>query len=146
MATRRTGPYSSGFHVDRREFVRTVGGAGLLGAFASVSPSAQAGGQGATSRPAPDEFPKPPGLRPGAQLDSRFPVSFATSVSEGLRLVTEYFVALNQRNIEGIARTLHFPFAIYEDIEPIVIQSAADFIANPPPTLNATGKGKTQIL
>ena len=146
MATRRTGPYRSGIRVDRREFVQTVGGAGLLGAFGSVSPSAQAGGQGTSSRPAPDEFPKPPGLRPGAQLDSRFPVSFATSVTEGLRLVTEYFVALNQRNIEGIARTLHFPFAIYEDIEPIVIQSAADFIANPPPTLNATGKGKTQIL
>jgi hypothetical protein len=73
-------------------------------------------------------------------------VSFATPVSESLRLVTEYFAALNQRDVAALARTLHFPVAIYEDIEPIVVQSAADFVANPPPTLNATGRGKTRIL
>ena len=80
-----------------------------------------------------------------ARLDSRFPVSFAKPVSEGLRLVTEYFTALNQRDVEGIARTLHFPFAIYEDIEPVVVQTAAEFVAAPPPSFNATGKGKSRI-
>jgi hypothetical protein len=60
--------------------------------------------------------------------------------------VTEYFTALSQRDLAGVARTLHFPFAIYEDIEPIVVQSAADLTANPPPTLNATGRGKSRIM
>ena len=62
-------------------------------------------------------------LGTGAQLDSRFPVSFHDSVGEGLRLVTEYYTALNQRDVQGIAKTLHFPFAIYEGIEPVVVQS-----------------------
>src|SRR3546814_19487119 len=65
------------------------------------------------------DFPKPKGLLPGGQSDSRFPVSFAAPVTEGLRLVIEYFTALNQRDVAGIAKTLHFPFAIYENIEPL---------------------------
>src|SRR6185295_11934285 len=117
--------------IDRRQFVRTVGGAGV---FASLAQS----GAAQTAR-AGDDFEKPAGLRPGAQLDSRFPVSFARPVSEGLRLVMEYFTALSQRDVQGIARTLHFPFAIYENIEPIVVPSAADFVATPPPGLNGTG-------
>jgi hypothetical protein len=62
-----------------------------------------------------------------------------------LRLVTEYFTALSQRNLQALAQTLHFPFAIYEDIEPIVVQSAADLMASPPPTLNGTGRGSSRI-
>ena len=136
--------------LDRREFVQAVSGAGILGAMAGIAAPATAAAQAPTVRAAqpagPDEFPKPPTLRPGGQLDSRFPVSFSTAVTESLRLVTSYFTALNQRDVEGIARTLHFPFAIYEDIEPVVVQSAADFVASPPPTLNGTGKGKSRIL
>jgi hypothetical protein len=130
--------------------VQAVGTAGILGAIAGVGGPAALAAQGTPSRvreaSTAEEFPRPAGLRPGAQLDSRFPVSFATSVAEGLRLVTEYFLALNQRDVEALVRTLHFPFAIYEDVEPIVVQSAADFIANPPPTLNATARGKGRIL
>ena len=127
----------------RRAFLQTVGMAGAAGISA-----ARVAAQARAAQPAigPAEFAKPDGLRPGGQLDSRFAVSFAAPVSQGLRLVTEYFTALNQRDVEGIARTLHFPFAIYEDIEPIVVQTAADFVANPPPSVNATGKGKSRIL
>jgi hypothetical protein len=92
------------------------------------------------------DFEQPAGLRPGGQLDSRFPVSFAKPVSEGLRLVMEYFTALSQRDAAAMVRTLHFPFAIYEDIEPIVVQTPTDFLAAPPPTLNGTGRGKSRIL
>jgi hypothetical protein len=148
--TRANAKYEPGNRVGRREFVQAVGAAGILGAVAGGGArealAAQQPPSGTAPAQAPDEFPKPAGLRPGGQLDSRFPVSFATPVTEGLRLVTEYFTALNQRDVERLARTLHFPFAIYEDIEPIVVQSAADFVANPPPTLNATGKGKSRIL
>ena len=62
--------------IDRRQFVQTVGGAGVFAALAQpgAAQPARAG----------DDFEKPAGLRPGAQLDSRFPVSFAKPVSEGL--------------------------------------------------------------
>jgi hypothetical protein len=121
--------------IDRRRFVHTVGAAGMFGAFAGL------GGQ----QPAADDFQKPAALRPGAQLDSRFPVSFATPVSEGMRLMVEYFTALSQRDVQGMARLLHFPFAIYEDIEPIVVPTAAQFVASPPPSLSSGG-GKGKIM
>jgi hypothetical protein len=133
--------------VDRRDFLQTVGMAGAIGAVSGLGaprPPEQARPAQASGGPA--EFPKPDGVRAGGQLDSRFPVSFAIPVSQGLRLVTEYFTALNQRDVEGIARTLHFPFAIYEDIEPVVVQTAADFVSNPPASLNGTAKGKSRIL
>jgi hypothetical protein len=133
--------------VDRRRFMHTIGAAGAAGAFAAIrreSISAQTPGRtGAASGP---EFVKPAGLRTGAQLDSRFPVSFAEPVTESLRVVMAYFTALSQRDAEGVARTLHFPFAIYETIEPIVVPTPADFVASPPPSLNGTGKGKSRIL
>jgi hypothetical protein len=65
-------------------------------------------GAQAAAAPAGAEFAKPKGLLPGGQSDSRFPVSFATPVTEGMRLVIEYFTALNQRDVAAIAKTLHF--------------------------------------
>ena len=91
------------------------------------------------------DFPQPEKLLPGGQLDSRFPVSFAEPVSEGLRLVVAYFTGLSQRNLSAIADTLHFPFAIVEDIEPIVVESRNGLLNKPPPTLNGTGKGYSRI-
>jgi len=129
----------------RREFLQTVAAVGVLG----PPLAAQGRGQGRGGAPASagtPEFARPANLKPGGQLDSRFPVSFAEPVTQGLRLVMEYFTALNQRDVAGIARTLHFPFALYEEIDPVVVQTAADFVAAPPPTLNATGKGKSRLL
>lgn len=132
----------------RRWFVKSAGALGALGMLGGLSTSAptfaaplpQGQAQGTTP-----EFPKPDGLRTGAQLDSRFPVSFATSVSEGLRLVVEYFTALNRRDLQAVARTLHFPFAIYEDIEPLVIDNEADLLASPPPTLDFAHRGESRV-
>jgi len=134
--------------VGRRQFVQTVGTAGMLGVIGGGRTGADAAAPQppAPQTPGPDEFPRPAGLRQGAQLDSRFPVSFATSVSEGFRLVTQYFTAFSQRDLDGVARTLHFPFAINEDIEPVVVRTAAELTATPPPTLNASGSGKGRIL
>src|SRR5262249_11387454 len=50
------------------------------------------------------------------------------------------------RNLEALARTLHFPFAITEDIEPVVVNTAADLVSTPPPTFNGTGRGKSRIM
>jgi hypothetical protein len=135
--------------MDRRGFVQTLGAVGAVGAIAGgrgIGAAAQTAQTAAAQQGAPaTDFPQPAGLRQGAQLDSRFPVSFAEPVAQGLRLVTEYFTALSQRNLQALAQTLHFPFAIYEDIEPIVVQSAADLMASPPPTLNGTGRGSSRI-
>jgi hypothetical protein len=65
------------------------------------------------------EFTKPKGLRPGSQLDARFPLSYQTSVPEAMRVIIEYFTALSQRSLTGMAKALHFPFALYEDVDPI---------------------------
>ena len=116
---------------------------GALGAFGGLGGRPLTGLAEATQQEL--DFAQPAGLGPGAQLDSRFPVSFAVPVSEGLRLVMEYFTALNQRDLDGIAGTLHFPFAIYEDIEPIVVENAAGLRSTPPPTMNGTGRGATRI-
>jgi hypothetical protein len=131
--------------VGRREFVKTIGAAGTLGVITGVDAAAAGAAQAAQAAGGAPEFQRPSNLRAGAQLDSRFPVSFATPVSEGFRLVTEYFTALSQRNLDALARTLHFPFAIYEDIEPVVVPTAADLLKNPPPSLNFAGKGKTKV-
>ena len=125
----------------RGEFFKKTGAAGVVGATLGaglILPLSAARAQDS-------ELPTPRGLLAGGQSDSRFPVSFQDPVKEGFRLVTDYFAALNQRDLAGIARTLHFPFAIYEEIEPLVYQTEAEFLRNPPPSLNSTGRGQTRI-
>lgn len=123
----------------RRQLFSSMGALGVVGSLGMASFSPRLFAQNAY------DFAQPANLRPGAQVDSRFPVAFAEPVTEGLRLVIAFFTALNQRDVQAMADTLHFPFAIYEDIEPLVYQSRADFISNPPPTLNASGRGFTRI-
>ena len=136
--------------MDRRGFVRAVGAAGVAGAFGplGVGPALAVEQRGRTPPQAdgPTDFATPANLRPGGQLDSRFPVSFAEPLAQSFKLVTEYFTALSQRNLDALSRTLHFPFAVNEDIEPVVVGSAADLLASPPPSLNATGRGKSRIM
>jgi hypothetical protein len=130
----------------RREFFKAGGAIGLASTLSAGLILPSLGGQAAAAAANPQgDFAMPKGLLPGAQSDSRFPVSFAIPVSQGLRLVIDYFTALNQRDVAGLAKTLHFPFAIYENIEPLVYESEADFVRSPPPSLNGTGKGKTRI-
>lgn len=126
--------------LSRREFFYTASTLGAVGAFGVGSMSRQALAQSTEY-----DFTRPANLPPGAQLDSRFPAAFAEPVTQGLRLVMEFFTAMSQRDVAAVANTLHFPFAIYEDIEPLVYNSAADFVANPPPTLNTTGSGFTRV-
>lgn len=92
------------------------------------------------------EFATPKGLRPGSQLDARFPISYQSSVPEAMRVIIEYFKALSQRDMAGVAKSLHFPFALYEDIDPVVVESESALLNNPPATINVTGKGETQVM
>src|SRR5579864_702724 len=143
---------------DRRRFLK--GAAGVIGAVgiasAALSPAAAAQQTGAMSvdslkqdmmngieddvkadlalrAQAVEELPKPAGLRPNAMLDARFPVSYETSVSEGTRLLTQYFAAASRRDMAAVAKTLHFPYATYEGVEPIIYATEQDFLKAPPP-------------
>jgi hypothetical protein len=132
--------------LERREFIHKTGAIGALAlGGGALLPILGAQSARAAQAPGSGDFAAPKGLLPGGQSDSRFPVSFAAPVSQGMKLVIDYFTALNQRDVVGLAKTLHFPFAIYENIEPLVYATEADFVRNPPPSLNASGKGRTKI-
>src|SRR5262245_57620625 len=91
-------PAVSASEISRRDFFKAgsaIGVAGTLGAGLLV-PALGGRAVAAAANPQGD-FTMPKGLLPGAQSDSRFPVSFAVPVSQGLRLVIDYFAALNQR-------------------------------------------------
>lgn len=88
---------------------------------------------------------RPEGLRPLAQPDARFPVAYEESAPRATALLTRYFAALARRDLQGMAEMLHFPFATYEGTEPVVIQSAEELLANPPPSMNVTGQGVNYI-
>src|SRR3546814_1450534 len=106
--------------VGRREFFRNGGAAGLVGAALGAGLIVPMGSAMAQTGL---DFPKPKGLLRGGQSDSRLTASFAAPVTEGLRLVIEYFNALNHSDVAGIAKTLNFQFAIYEHIEPLVYKN-----------------------
>ncbi len=89
----------------------------------------------------PQDFPTPAGLRPLAQLDARFPVNYAESVPNAMRLLTEFFGALAARDLEGLAGTLHFPFASVEGTEPVVIESREQLLDSPPAALDVRPNG-----
>ncbi|MCB9490842.1 MAG: hypothetical protein H6674_02095 [Dehalococcoidia bacterium] len=88
---------------------------------------------------------KPEGLHPLGQPDARYPVFYAESVPNGLRVMSEFFAALAARDLEAIADCFHYPFALYEGTEPVVVESRDAFLASPPRTLNVTGDGPTRI-
>jgi hypothetical protein len=111
---------------DRRDFITAAAALGGL-AGAMLIPSAMA-------QPAEPEAPK--GLGPRAMVDNRFPVTYANSVPQGVSLVTQYFVALSERNLKGIADLLHFPFATFEGAEAVIVQTPDELLAHPPASLN----------
>jgi hypothetical protein len=150
-------------NVKRRDFLFGSASAGVLGAVMGTGAFAQSTEQ---QQWAPDnsslppeirqdlerraklkeELPKPAGLRPNAQLDGRFPVSYQTSVAMAMKYLLDYFAAFSSRDLQGVASTIHFPYATYEGIEPIVYQTADEFIKNPPPSLNVTNGQYKQFM
>ncbi len=88
---------------------------------------------------------RPAGLKPNAELDSRFPVTYESSVPAAMTLATQYMAALAKRDINALAKLFHYPFVTYEGIDTVVIKSKEEFLANPPASLNTTGKGPNKI-
>ncbi|HEY0164031.1 MAG TPA: hypothetical protein VGB39_01520, partial [Sphingomicrobium sp.] len=78
-------------------------------------------------------------------LDNRFPVTYRQSVPQAVAVLTEFFASLASRDLAALARTLHYPFALYEGIHPVVIASERELLASPPAALNVTGRGQSPI-
>jgi hypothetical protein len=86
----------------------------------------------------------PHGWRDGAMLDGRFPTYFETSVPTAMQVAMAHFTAIARRDLAAIAKTLHFPFAIYEGIEASVFPDRAAFMAAPPRQFDFSGEATTQ--
>lgn len=121
---------------DRRRFMQ--GAAGLLGAMAVASPSARAelaqqaaaSPQNQPGGPAQDRSRVP-------ALDLRNPVSYA-GVADATRVLMDHFKALGEREIKGVADTMHFPYGTFEQNDAVVVKTADDFLASPPASVNMT--------
>jgi hypothetical protein len=94
---------------------------------------------------AKSELARPQGMHPLGQLDARFAVSFETTVPTSLALLARYFNTLATRDLEGLADLMHFPFATYEGTAPDVVETREAFLANPPKSMNVSGKGVSAI-
>jgi len=99
----------------------------------------------ATRLPEGAELPTPPGLKPLGQLDARFPVAYEASVPEAMRVMTLWMAALANRDAAALTRQMHFPFALFEGTEPIVVESAEPFLAAPPATLDVSRRGQSAV-
>ena len=124
---------------DRRNFMKAATAAGLAGAVA-MSPALAQAQQAEVKDPV-----APAGLKPGAELDGRFPVMYESSVPETMKLATQYMAALTRRDLGGLAELFHYPFVTYEGIDTVIVNSKDELISNPPPSLNTTGKGANKI-
>src|SRR5271168_558359 len=113
----------------RRTFIAGAASAGILGALAMSSAQAQ-------QALAIGQDPQPPaGLGPRAMVDKRFPLTYQTSVPEGVRVLMQYFAALSRRDLKGVAELVHFPFVSIEGTEPVAIESPEKLLARAPASL-----------
>jgi hypothetical protein len=119
----------------RRAFMKSAAAAGFLGALGRATEASAEPPQQVT--PAVDTA-RPNGLGAHAMLDNRFPVSYEHSVPEGVRVITQYFSALSRRDLRGMADLLHFPFGTFEGTEPVVVESADQFMTNTPASMNVS--------
>jgi hypothetical protein len=119
---------------NRRSFMKGAAVVGLVGT--AVGASAALGAANAAPQAANTDPQTPATLGPHAMLDGRFPITYEESIPEGVRVLTAHFKALNQRDVRAIADTLHFPFGTVEGTTPMKIDTAQDFIAHAPASLN----------
>jgi hypothetical protein len=129
---------------DRRNFLKDAAAVGILGAAGMASGLVQptkAVAQAAVQVPQGAGA----GTSPGPQVDCRAPVSFENSLPEGMRILTQYFSALNRRDQRAMTQAFHYPFVTYEGIDTVIVESADQLLSSPPPSLNVTGKGQNKI-
>ncbi len=137
----------------RRQFLRGAGLLGVAGFAAPVAAFAQARPNATTAAAAPlctagslpsDLLPPPaPKLNKGDLVDNRFRITYERSIPATVTVLTQHFAALSERNLAGIADTLHFPFAVHEQFTirmPVVVRARDQFMASPPASVGVTMK------
>lgn len=122
---------------DRRNFMKGAAAAGLLGAAGAVSAIGQPAVQAASQSETADATLKPPtGMSPRGIPDLRFPICYKESVPAAVGVMTQYFAALSQRDLKGVAETLHFPFGTFERTDAVIVRSADELLTHAPASMN----------
>jgi hypothetical protein len=122
----------------RREFMKGATAAGLLGAAglasALAAPGASPNAQENSGQPQADA------------TDSRSTRSFRDSVPQSTKMLSQYFQALSERNLDGMAQLVHFPFLTHEGPQAQLVENHEQLISSPPLSMNVTGKGNSKIV
>lgn len=131
-------PQGNEVQTDRRDFMKGATAAGLLGAAGVASalgqPAlAQAAQQPETAEP---NLKPPAGMSPRGIPDLRFPICYKDSVPAAVGVMTQYFAALGQRDLKGMAETLHFPFGTFERTDAIVVNTPDELMVHAPASMN----------
>ncbi|MGC2330855.1 MAG: twin-arginine translocation signal domain-containing protein [Candidatus Acidiferrales bacterium] len=127
---------------DRRTFMKGVAAAGVLSATAIAPPLA---GQTATQ---PSQADRGRGQFGGGlgvgkrqprkpSLDLRNPESYA-GIADATRVLMDHFKALSQRDMKGVADTLHFPYATVEQTDVVVVDTQDELMTRAPASINMT--------
>jgi hypothetical protein len=61
---------------------------------------------------------------------------YEESVPEAMRVLTQHFKALSQRDLKALSLTMQYPFASYEGTDPVIVQTSDELIAKAPPSMN----------
>src|SRR5579872_5165109 len=125
---------------DRRTFIKGAAAAGLLGAvgMASLHTEPAEGAQprqGGTQRAG--QGARGAGDAAEPSMDMRDPQSYA-GIPDATRVVMDHFKALSQRDIKGVADTLHFPYGTFEETDAVVVNTRDELLASAPASLNMT--------
>lgn len=123
---------------DRRNFMKSAAAAGLLGAAGAVSAFGQSAQTARQAEAAEPNLMPPPGMSPRGIPDLRFPMCYKESVPAAVGVMTQYFAALGQRDLKGMAEMLHFPFGTFERTEAVVVRSPDELMAHAPASMNMT--------
>ena len=136
-------------NIERRALLRTAGLLGVAGLAPPAVPFTLAQSAAsplcvAASLAADLEPPMAPaGLNKGDLVDNRFRITYERSIPATVAVLTQHFAALSERNLAGIAETLHFPFAVHEQFSmrmPVVVRARDQFMSSPPASVGVTMK------
>jgi hypothetical protein len=132
---------NQGADESRRNFLRgasigVAAGAVAVGTIAAASGTAAAQDLAIPHQGTPEDIKAPKGLGRRAMLDQRFPVAYSQAVPQGVSVLTQWFVALQEQNLKGMADVMHFPFGVFESAEAFRVDTAADLVSHAPPSLN----------
>jgi hypothetical protein len=135
--------------LERRELLRRAGWLGAAGLASPIAAFAQSGSPATaplcTAGSLPSDLLPPPApkLNKGDLVDNRFRITYERSIPAAITVLTQHFAALSERNLAGIADTLHFPFAVHEQFTirmPVVVRTRDQFMASPPASVGTTLK------